>query len=175
MNLKPGRYTCQVVAPNNGWFGEAGEKATPFIRIPLVVTEGAHEGEEVTYQGWITDTSHIRTVKNLREVFEWDGDLVKLARLSDTGPFVGKMCSIVCEEEEYKGKKRTVIKWLNGPDGGDKLMEVNKALQIAQRLMGVAPEEESKAKPRAAYGQPTPVRPAPKDPDLNTDAPDQPW
>lgn len=171
MNLRPGRYTCQVVAPSNGWFGEAGEKQTPYLRIPLVVTQGAHEGEEVTYQGWLTTTSHIRTVDNLKEIFEWDGDLVKLARLSSTGPFVGKLCSIVCEEEEYKDKKRVVIKWINGADGGDKLMDVNRALQLAQKLMGVAPEEEAKAKPRAAYGQTPPQ----KDPDLDVNQPDIPW
>lgn len=177
MNLTPGRYNCQVTAPSNGWFGEAGDKATPFIRIPLVVMDGRFENEEVTYQAWISDSAAQRTLKNLREVFEWNGDLAELARLSNNGPFVGQECSIVVEEEEYKGKKRNVIKWLNGPNGGDTMMDVNKALQLAAKLTGSqAPSERPPTRPRAGYGQPAPTgRPAPKDPDLDAPEDDIPF
>lgn len=174
MSLKPGRYICEVTAPSNGWFGEAGEKATPFIRIPLVITEGAHEGQEITFQAWISDKSAAKTIKNLREVFDWDGDLVALARQSDEGHFVGLACSIVTEEEEYEGRKRVVIKWLNKAEGSGKIMEANKALQLAQHLaakFGGEPEPDAQreSRPRAAYGQTRPPAQRPKpptDPDL---------
>lgn len=177
MSLKPGRYICEVTAPSNGWFGEAGEKATPFIRVPLVITEGAHEGQEITFQAWISDKSAAKTIKNLREVFDWDGDIVTLARQSDEGHFVGLPCSIVTEEEEYEGKKRVVIKWLNKAEGSGKIMEANKALQLAQHLadkLGGEPDPSAQreARPRTAYGaRPAPPQKRPPaDPDL--DAPE---
>lgn len=153
MNLKPGRYSCIVLAPNNGWFGEAGDNATPFIRIPLQVSKGPQRGEEVDYSAWISDKAIERTIKNLREVFQWDGDLVALARQVNTGPFVGRECSITVEEEEFKpGKFRAVIKWLNGPDGGN-MMAIDRALALARRLTGIpdpTPEEIAAARPRSS-------------------------
>lgn len=139
--LKPGRYICKVKAPNNGWFGEAGENSTPFIRIPLIITEeGDNEGHEVTYQAWITDKSLERTIKTLAEVFGWDGDIEALAKQTTTGPFVGKPCSIVTEEEDYNGKKRVVIKWLNSADGGGKTMAPDAAMTLAKLLSAKAKE-----------------------------------
>lgn len=176
MSLKPGRYICEVTAPSNGWFGEAGEKATPFIRIPLVITEGAHKGQEITYQAWISDKSAAKTIKNLREVFDWDGDLVTLAQQATEGHFVGNPCSIVTEEEEYEGKKRVVIKWLNKAEGAGKIMEANKALQLAQHLAdkfgGEEPSAQRSARPRSAYGQPPATLPKPPPPDPDLDAPE---
>lgn len=149
--MKKGTFTCKVVAPSNGWFGEAGRNNSPFIRLPLIVTqEGPCEGEEVIYQAWITDAAVDRTVKNLAEVFGWDGDLPRLAKLTNTGPFVDKSCQIVCEEEEHEGRTKVVVKWLNAVGSGGKLMEVNRALELANRLAGRA-----KA---AATGAPPPKR-----------------
>lgn len=166
MSLIIGRHHCVVLEPGNGWFGSAGEKNTPYIRIPLQITDGPMEGQEVTYQAWITDAALNRTVDNLMEVFEWDGDLVKLAKQVNTGPFVGKPCSIVCEEEEYKGKKRVVIKWLNGPDGAGKMLEIDKAIQLAveldkRRSRSTEPRER---KPVTGYGA---ARQSAPDPDLD--------
>lgn len=173
MNLKPGTYQCEVTAPSNGWFGTAGEKKTPFIRILLVVTSGAHEGEEVVYQAWITDSAKSRTIKTLKEVFDWNGNVVELARLMDTGPFVGKACSIECESETYKEKTRTVIKWLNKPDGGGKMMEANRALQFAMELQKSLGEpemsESSERRPRQRAGADKPKEPDADWPEVEND------
>lgn len=177
MNLKPGRYLCRVTAPTNGWFGEAGEKNTPFIRIPLVVTEGEFEGHEVVYQGWVSDRAVKNTIRNLREVFEWDGDVITLAKESSTGHFIGRACSIVTEEEEYEGKIRVVIKWLNSADGIGKMLDPNAASQLAQRLAKSISAPE--ARPRTGgYGRPADVLPAVKPkryPDPELDGPDIPF
>lgn len=153
MSLTVGRHQCIVLEPGNGWFGEAGEKQTPYIRIPLKILDGPCEGDETVYQGWITDSAVERTVKNLKEVFGWDGDLTKLARQVNTGPFVGKLCSIVCEEDDYKGKKRIVIAWLNGPHA-ESMMEADRAMRLAEqlqrRLAGAAQQEQPRHRTRAA-------------------------
>jgi hypothetical protein len=180
MNLKPGRYICEVTEPSNGWFGEAGEKATPFIRIPLIVKEGAYQGQEVTYRAWINDKSAKRTIDNLKDVFQWNGDIVALAQ--GDSPFVGMPCSIVTEEEEYEGKVRVAIKWLNKAEGPDKIMDANRALQLAQSLASriggqPRPAEQREARPKAAYGAPPPAtRPRPPaDPDLDAPEDDIPF
>jgi hypothetical protein len=149
--MKIGTFLCKVIAPSNGWFGEAGANNTPFIRIPLETSEG----ERITYQGWITDKSAEHTIQNLCKVFGWDGDLEALAGETDDGPFVGMECEIVTEEETYNGKSRVVIKWLNAPGSSGKTMEREKALALARKLTG-----KSKAAP-------PPARKPPVDPDLD--------
>lgn len=147
-----------MTAPNNGWFATAGERETPFLRIPLVVTAGAHEGEEVVYQGWLSSGASARTIKNLTEVFG-EFSLTELAQQMDDGHFVGKPCSIVVEMEEYKGKMRPKIAWLNAPGGGDKMLEINKALQLARQIMGEPdPSWDEKPEPPPA-AKPTPQKP----------------
>lgn len=166
--MKIGTFLCKVTAPSNGWFGEAGSNNTPFLRIPLIVTqEGPCDGEQLTYQGWLTDKSVERTVKNLSEVFGWDGDLETLARMSNTGPFVGKSCEIVTEEDEHNGKTRVVIKWLNAPGQGGKIMDGERALTLARKLSA-----RSKA---AAAAEPSPQRKPPVDPDLDAAQDDIPF
>lgn len=139
---KAGKYMAVVKRPPNGWFGEIGEKKTPFIRIPLIIQENAEMetddqiGKEIVWCGFITEASVGRTVKTLVKAFGWDGDLAALAadqyltafenpdmvvlengKTTDSDPFTGKTCKITCEEEEYDGKTRVVIKWLNPAEG----------------------------------------------------------
>lgn len=167
--MKPGKFNCIVLAPVNGWFGEAGQNNTPFIRIPLRVTDpGECHGEIIDFAGWLSDRALEKTIARVAEVFDWDGDLEALADLLDTGPFVGKACSIVTEEEHHNGDKRVKIKWLNR--AGPPPMERNAAMSLAQRL-------NARAK-AAAGGQPAPAPPIrsapprpPADPDLDA-APD---
>lgn len=169
MSLKIGRHQCKVERAIGGWFATAGEKETPFIRLPLVITEGENEGESEVYQAWISDSAAARTIKNLREVFpKWDGDLAALAQHENgDGPFVDELCSIVVEEEEYKGKKRTKIAWLNPPGGGDKLMEANRALQLARRLMGQS--DDTERQPKRAVGGYGAQRQRPSEPEGEPD------
>jgi hypothetical protein len=42
-----GTFMAKVKMPGNGWFGESGKKKTPFIRIPLLITDGPQKGREI--------------------------------------------------------------------------------------------------------------------------------
>jgi len=127
-----GKFAAEVKRPPNGWIGEAGKNKTPFIRIPLIVTEGDQINREVVWRGYITEASVGRTVKTLTKAFDWNGDLKTLAedqektsfsnpqmvvlekgKTTDSDPFTGKKCRITCEEEEWEGKPRIKVKWLN--------------------------------------------------------------
>ena len=119
-----GSFLCQVVEPPNGsWFGESPEKKTPFIAIRAVVNDetSRQHGNEITWQGWLSEGAFDRTIKDLSEVFGFDGDLESLA--SGDGGFVGMECMIVVESESYNAPDGTVketykAKWLNAPGSG---------------------------------------------------------
>lgn len=137
MPLTIGQHLCKVVAPSAGWFAESAKKGTPFLRIPIQITEGPAKGECHIYQAWLTDNTYTRTIENLTEVFG-PFDLEELARLVDSGPWVGKPCSIAVEEEpDQNGQPRLKIAWLNSASGagGGKIMAANAALQLARRLI----------------------------------------
>lgn len=107
-----GKYAAKAKAPGNGYFGEAGAKASPFIRIPLIVTEdGEQKGREIVWRGYLTPNAFDKTIQTLVKVFGWDGDIEAVTNGKD--PFAGKPCNIVCEEEEYEGKTMVKVKWLN--------------------------------------------------------------
>lgn len=130
-----GSFDCIVNEPTAGWFGESGQKETPFIRVPVVVTdEGPEKGSGAVWQGWLSAGAFENTVKRLTEVFGFNGDLAGLATGRQT--FAGKPCSITTEFEDYEGKRRCKIKWLNAPGGGEsaKPMEQRKLDALLARL-----------------------------------------
>lgn len=133
MSLSIGKHQCKVLAPVNGWFGEAGAENKPYVRIPLEITAGECKGQKVTYQGWMTPAAIDNTEKRLKEVFDWDGNWEDLSGLN-TGPWVGKECEIDCQEEEYNGKTEVRIKWLNRVGGGAKMMTQERTASFLQQL-----------------------------------------
>ncbi len=161
--MKVGKHLCKVTAPSNGWIGEAGNKNTPFIRIPLVVMEGPCEGEETVFQAWISDSALEATIKSLSEAFGWNGDLARLAKQVTDGPFVGKLCRLTCEEEEYNGKKSVKNKWLNSAEGAAKMMDQTRADALAARL-------DARSRAAALTAEKKPAKTA--DPDLDAEADD---
>jgi len=126
-----GKFLAKVKTPPNGWFGEAGTKATPFIRIPLIVTEGDEKGKEIVWRGYVTPNAFDNTIKTLTKAFGWDGDIEALtAEKSD--PFSGKEVQVVCEEEEYEGQTRIKVRWLNPVGGGAAKLDKEKLAALAK-------------------------------------------
>ena len=111
-----GTFDATVDAlPEGGSYFHVAETGTDGIRIPLVVdTPG---GERITdWVGWFSEAAFTRTIQTLKKVFGFNGDLVALqaGKIS----FEGMPCQIVTENEEYKGKMRCKVKWLNPVGGG---------------------------------------------------------
>lgn len=128
---KAGKFIAKVKTPPNGWFGEAGAKATPFIRIPLVITEGEEKDKEIVWRGYVTPNAFDNTIKTLCKAFGWDGDIESLtAEKSD--PFSAKQVQVVCEEEEYEGQTRIKVKWLNPLGGGAAKLDKDKLSALAK-------------------------------------------
>ncbi len=113
-----GSFDCIVTDPGaTGWICESEDKGTPFVRVPVKVTEeGAESGSIGVWQGWLSNAAFENTVKRLAEVFGFNGDLAALATGKQT--FTGRPCNVNTGAEEYNGKTRFKIKWLNAPGGG---------------------------------------------------------
>ena len=156
---RPGVYRCRIKTPGNGWFGEAGENQTPFIRIPcLVLDEGDQEGREIVWQGWLTDAAFDRTIGTLVKVCpEWNGDLAALADGDFT--FADNECEIVAENDTYEGKTRVKAQWLN-PLGGGGGKTMDKAR--LDGLLGALGRKAKAIAKQAKAGSAPQGRPAPK-------------
>lgn len=141
-----GSYECIVEDPgDSGWFGESGDKKTPFIRIPVRVIEGVDKGKIAVYRAWLSDSAFDNTIRRLKEVFGFDGDLNALFAGKTT--FMDLPCNIQTEMETYQGKSMCKVAWLNpaggGGGGGAKPMEASKLSSLLSKL---APKAKAIAK-----------------------------
>jgi hypothetical protein len=83
-----------------------------------IVGEGNPDvGRQLTYYGMFTDSTIDFTVEALRNC-GWTGDeLAELPALADAGQLANEV-SLVVEHEEWEGKWREKVKWVNRPGGG---------------------------------------------------------
>lgn len=146
-----GKFTAIVIEdPGNGLF-EAGDKQTPGIRLWLAITDdGPDKGKVIDWTGWLTDGAFENTNKALTEAFGFDGDYGAFS--ANGNLFQHKECSITTEFEEYKGKSRLKVRWLNPVGGGAPApLDPAAARGLAAKLTARA------AALRKAAGQPAPA------------------
>lgn len=147
------------------FLGESKEKGTPYIGVPVYVDDPDSEqhGAEGTYNAWLSDAAFDRSVKDLSEIFGWDGSLQDIADGKIT--FEGLPCSIVTEAETHNGKVYHKIKYLNSVDRqrqrgvmeGQKVADLiarmnSRAKAIAKQTGGTTPV--SRAQPQAKNNAP---------------------
>jgi hypothetical protein len=152
-----GSFECVVSDPGTaGWFAESKESKTPYIRIPFTVKDGPAKGRIGVYCAWLTDAAFDNTIKRLKEVFGFNGDLDALYNRKIN--FTGMPCNIQTESETYQGKTRFKVAWLNPPGGGggglapiDKSKASSLLAKLSSRAKAIAKTAESKvdAKPSA--------------------------
>lgn len=96
----PGKYPAIVTATE---FGESSN-GTPFLKLSFSTDQGPIDG-------WLylSEKALPNTVRTLRDAFEFGGDFEKIEAIN------GKPCSITVEAEEYEGKERLKVKWINSP------------------------------------------------------------
>jgi hypothetical protein len=145
--------------------GEQGEKKTPFIAIEFE----NKDGDSMTWQGWLTEGSKERTVKTLLSIGFMGKSIADLSNpekgISDLFGEIGAPISVVVEEEEYEGKKRAKIAWVNvgGISKFDHQTAVSKVkeLSIDGDLMRLkkeikAPKPKAKAEESEESDEPAP-------------------
>lgn len=136
-----GDFLVVAEKPNSGWLGQSKEKKTPYIQIRFRVEDGADQGKEITWFGYLSDKAIENTADTLAKVFGFNGDLNALYAGKQT--LEGMQARITVEAEEYEGKQRFKVKWLNpadydGPPAIDD--DTAKALiaGLNKRMMGAA-------------------------------------
>jgi hypothetical protein len=92
------------------------------------------------------------SLRTLREAFGFDDNFAYIMQLE------GKPCTIVCEHEDYEGKPRMRVKWINAPGGGgmaaatpagaDVLRGLTAAAKRVARPAGTVPAPQSQPKPQ---------------------------
>jgi len=93
----------------------SGEKGTPCVSV-LFEDE---TGDTITYWGYLTDAALQYTLKSLAAMgwdsAEHDG---RIDTLNETDLLVGRKVEIVVDEEEFEGKVRSKVKFVNEIGGG---------------------------------------------------------
>lgn len=104
MSLVKGSYRGRGVS------GGLGNTSTgqPQVAVELQVTEeGEFHGETITWFGYFTEGTEDRTLDSLR-ILGWKTD-----DLSNLDGICDNEVRFVVDEEEYQGKVRTKVKWIN--------------------------------------------------------------
>ncbi len=111
--IAQGKYRAQAT---HAEFGESPTKGTPFIRVAFQILDGAHQGDRISWDGWVTDRTRERVVDSLRScgcTFPGD-DITDLTGLGT------QEVEIVVEIENYNGRDRAKVAWVNSLVGAVK-------------------------------------------------------
>lgn len=102
--------TYQAVASGTQW-GTAGEDNKKQIVVAFRLLDGPQVGQSISWFGYFTTKTWERTVEALR-LCGWKGtDLENLGSLD-------QKVELVIEHEEYEGKTRARVQWVNKLGGG---------------------------------------------------------
>lgn len=147
-----GRHAVQVVSHQLGRSGTG----TPHV---AVLFEDVN-GDRITWYGYLTDAAMESTLKALSAIgwdpMKFDG---RIDSLNGTDLLKGVEAEIVVEMEEYQGKPRPKVRWVNEPGGGGlgDGMSADEATSFAAQLRA---KVLGASKPRP-NGAPGPARSAP--------------
>lgn len=98
-------------------FGRSKEKLTPQVAVFFaLLDEGPYRGRRLLWMGYFTENSTDRTIEALR-LCGFKGDDLAALPSQDLDLEV----SVTVENEEYEGKTRAKIAWVNAPGGGLKM------------------------------------------------------
>lgn len=140
------------------YLGKSSQKQTPFIAI---VVEDEHGGR-LTHWAYLSDAAVQYTVE-LLEGLGWDtlADDFQIAALDRTDRLVGKIAEVVVHDEEYDGKVRRKIKYLNAPGGaaGPDAMETTEAKALSAKLRQTIIAKRGGVAPSASRGPAKPATP----------------
>lgn len=75
------------------------------------------EGERITWYGYFTDGTFERTIESLRHCGWRGNDLIEFAAGRPLPEGFGAEVEIVVDEEEFNGRTRLKVRWVNGSGG----------------------------------------------------------
>lgn len=110
--FEPGQHVARVV---NFDIGRSSAKKTPCIQLVFEFVEGENKGKQITAWRYITGDATERTLKDLR-VCGWNEPVGSPINHAMPGLGATKV-RITVEEEEYNGKARMRVTWINSMGG----------------------------------------------------------
>jgi hypothetical protein len=128
----PGKYAATVASAE---FGES-EKGTPFLKIDF----NTDQGESISGWLYLSEKALPGSLRTLREAFEFDGNFETVV-----DQITGKPCSITCENEEYDGKERIKVKWINSPRSSKPIDNQESFLKALSAKAARLPKEAPRA------------------------------
>jgi len=117
--IPPGYYAAVAVPVQTEdgavWaqFGTSQQKGTRQVYVAFAIIDGDHAGRRLGWFGYFTDGAVDRTIESLR-LCGLKGDDLANAMF---GP-LDQEVQVVVEHEEYDGKVRAKVAWVNAPGGG---------------------------------------------------------
>lgn len=146
----PGRYLSTV---STAEFGESNN-GTPFLRLDI----NTNDGESISGWLYLSEKALPNSVRTLRDAFGFDGNFETVIE-----QVAGKPCSITCESEEYEGKERIRVKWINAPRLSKPIDNQGAFLKALSAKAARIPKEAPKAGAAPVKLPPKPAaKPAPK-------------
>lgn len=131
------------------------------VAVLFEITQGEHAGKSVTWFGSFTDATTERTLDSLRHC-GWTGD-----NFAELNGLDANEVEIVVDEDDYEGKRRTKVQWVNRPSrlAMREQMSAQQASAFAAKMRGRALQHRQK------YGaQPAPTAAAPRTPSKPRDS-----
>jgi hypothetical protein len=142
--IEEGTFRARAVDADLGWT----QGGKPQVAVTFEILEGEDTGRNITWYGYFTDRTKERTIESLR-FCGWKGDDISdLSSVNGDGEV-----SLVIEHEEYEGKTRAKVQWVNG--GGARLakpMDANDAKAFAAKLKGIVAGVDAKMKSGGGRG-----------------------
>lgn len=120
MSLSPGRFPCVVVQTRLGQAQSGPELAIVVECFPSVEDRAGKKNAlgRITHYRYFSDRGFEYAVATLKE-FGWDPrekwGKVKELDAGEKSPLVGMEAEVVIKQEEYEGKPRLKVEYLNGP------------------------------------------------------------
>lgn len=113
---------------------ESSKNKTPQVVVTFEITTAEHAGTKIDWFGFLTDKTTERTIESLRYA-GWKG--ADLSDLSDLERDDTPVVALVVEHEEYEGKTRAKVQWVNREGGrGAAALPAAQAKAIAEKMRG---------------------------------------
>lgn len=137
MSVPAGTYRARAT----GWVFGASRNGTEQIAVTFSITEGEHQGQTITWYGYLSDEALARTVEGLRYC-GWN-----VENVDEVDKLSTNEVELVVEEDEYEGKLRSKVRWVNAIRAE---LPPEEQRKIALRIRDRVRAKKAEAKPSTA-------------------------
>lgn len=147
-SLTPGKYRARAVSAD---LDQSSEKGTDRVVIIFRILDGECEGEEISaYLYFTTEKGAQRSIESLM----YCGARMKDGDISDLEGIDSKDVQIVLDDEEYKGKKRIRVQWINPAAYGGGNISTGDRARMVEDLRGAVLAAQAARNGNGAQAQP---------------------